>query len=148
MANLRFTPLQSQQGAIWSDPLSTASILWLRGRNQVDKHALALQNTLKAQGIGLKIADVFDVTSSQIAGADLILLDAFECLDGTIDTVLTRIRIECRVPLVILTTGYSTDQLVAALTAGADEIWTVRIPAEVLIARCKAILRRSALPST
>lgn len=129
--------------AHWSDRLNGAAILWLRARGQVNDRALDLQKAMKAQGMKLKVVDVFDVSASQLAEADLIMLDGFERLDGTIETVLASIRLEHRIPLVILTNGYSTEQLVTALTAGADAIWAVNIPLEVLLARCKALLRRA-----
>jgi DNA-binding response OmpR family regulator len=97
---------------------------------------------MKSQGLFLEIADVFDASSSQLANADLILLDAFDRVDGIVETIVARIRLESRVPLVMLTDGYSTEQLVTALTAGADAIWALNIPVEVLMARCKALLRR------
>lgn len=129
--------------AHWSDPFSGSAVLWLRARGHVNDRALDLQKAMKLQGLKLKVVDIFDVSAGQLAEADLIMLDGFERLDGTIETVLTSIRMEHRIPLVILTNGYSTEQLVTALTAGADAIWAVNIPFEVLLARCKAILRRA-----
>ncbi|MGB5052365.1 MAG: hypothetical protein WBO46_25670 [Caldilineaceae bacterium] len=70
------------------------------------------------------------------------MLDAFESLEGSIETIVARIRFESRVPLIMLTDGYSTEQLVTALTAGADAIWSLNTPVELLLARCKALLRR------
>lgn len=137
---------QSLHRTHWSHHWTDVSILWLRSRGQISERAIGLQKTIKAQGFKLTVVDVFDVDPRQIADSDLILLDGFERLDGLIETVLTRIRLEHRVPLVILTNGHSTEQLVTALTAGADAIWAVNISFDVLLARCKAILRRSQTP--
>lgn len=128
--------------------MSAAHVVWLRQRRQIGDNALCLQQGMKAQGLCLEIADVFDVSSTQLADADLILLDAFDRVDGTVETIVARIRLESRVPLVMLTDGYSTEQLVTALTAGADAIWALNIPVEVLMARCKALLRRWMLDSS
>ncbi|MCB0113912.1 MAG: hypothetical protein R2873_07410 [Caldilineaceae bacterium] len=143
MANQWSNVTQGLHRTHWSDPLASASILWLRARSEASERVVAVQKAIKLQGLKLHVADLFEVSSSQLTEADLILLDGFDRLDGTIETVLTRIRMENRVPLVILTNGYSTDQLVTALTAGADAIWAASIPVEVLLARCKAILRRA-----
>jgi DNA-binding response OmpR family regulator len=124
------------------ETLPAAHIVWLRQRRQMGENALKLQRGMKAQGFFLEIADVFDASSAQLANADLILLDAFDRVDGIVETIVARIRLESRVPLVMLTDGYSTEQLVTALTAGADAIWALNIPVEVLMARCKALLRR------
>jgi DNA-binding response OmpR family regulator len=120
----------------------SAHIVWLRQRRQMGESALRLQRGMKAQGLLVEVADVFDATPAQLANADLILLDAFDRVDGIVETIVARIRMESRVPLVMLTDGYSTEQLVTALTAGADAIWALNIPVEVLMARCKALLRR------
>ncbi|MBX2999617.1 MAG: response regulator transcription factor [Caldilineaceae bacterium] len=125
----------------------SAHIVWLRQRRQMGENAVRLQGGMKAQGLLLEVVDVFDATSSQLAGADLILLDAFDRVDGIVETIVARIRMESRVPLVMLTDGYSTEQLVTALTAGADAVWALNIPVEVLMARCKALLRRWMLNS-
>jgi DNA-binding response OmpR family regulator len=129
------------QGALL-DTMPCAHVVWLRQRRQMGENALCLQKGMKAQGLFLEVADVFDVSSAQLAIADLILLDAFDRVDGIVETIVARIRLENRVPLVMLTDGYSTEQLVTALTAGADAIWALNIPVEVLMARCKALLRR------
>lgn len=143
MANEWSNISQERQRVLWSDLIPSVTVLWLRSRGEVSEQALALQKAVKAQGVRLKVVDVFDVQPGQLSEADLILLDAFERLDGTVETVLSRIRMEHRIPLVMLTNGYSTDQLVTALTAGADAIWALTLPVEVLMARCKAILRRT-----
>jgi DNA-binding response OmpR family regulator len=42
-----------------------------------------------------------------------------------------------------VTNRCSIDQLVDALTSGVDAIWSLEAPTDVLMARCKALLRRS-----
>ncbi len=117
-------------------------LIWLRQRYDLNESASQLQTQMRHAGFSVEILDVFDTNQQQIAQADMILLDAFDRVDGIVETVVSRIRIESRVPLVMLTDGYSTDQLVTALTAGADAIWSLNTPVEVLLARCKALLRR------
>lgn len=97
---------------------------------------------MQNQGLSLSVVDAFDVTSAQLQNADLVLLDASDSVEGSVDTIVARIRFESKVPLVMLTDGYSTEQLVTALTAGADAIWSLNTPLEVLLVRCKALLRR------
>lgn len=122
--------------------VSTAHIVWLRQRNRVESQGQELYRQMQAQGIKLTIIDAFDVASDELLSADLVLLDAFDSLDGSIETVVARIRFESRVPLIVLTNGYSSEQLVTALTAGADAIWSQNTPIDLLLARCKALLRR------
>lgn len=116
--------------------------VWLRQRSELGKRSLQVQNKIRFQGVHLEVVDALGVSSDQLARADLILLEAFDRFDGMIETVLADIRLESRVPLVILTNDYSTDQLITALAAGADAIWDINAPQEILLARCKALLRR------
>lgn len=119
-----------------------ARIVWLRQRNHLDDKGQRLLRQMQNQGLSLSVVDAFDVTSAQLQNADLVLLDASDSVEGSVDTIVARIRFESKVPLVMLTDGYSTEQLVTALTAGADAIWSLNTPLEVLLVRCKALLRR------
>jgi DNA-binding response OmpR family regulator len=94
------------------------------------------------EGLDVQVVDVFSICSSQLDRADLILLEALERVDAVTETVVSRIRLESRVPLVMLTDSHSTEQLVSALSAGVDAIWSLQSPPEVLLARCRALLRR------
>lgn len=134
----------SQQLSEQTNPLSlpAARILWLRQPTPQDEKSRTLDSEMRTQGLQLRVVDAFSVTSDQLAQADLILLDAYSHVDGMVETIVSRIRFESRVPLIMLTRGYSTDELVTALTAGADAIWSVNTPVEILLARCKALLRR------
>ena len=122
--------------------VGAARIVWLRQRNRMDAKAQALYHHMQEQGLFLSVADIFEISSTDISRADLVLLDAFGSVDGSIETVVARIRFESKVPLIMLTDGSSIEQLVTALTAGADAIWSLNTPVEVLLARCKALLRR------
>ncbi|MBX3050855.1 MAG: hypothetical protein KF753_05240 [Caldilineaceae bacterium] len=137
--NLSPSPRRDKTGF---SSVPSARVLWLRQRGQSDNKGTALRRQMQEQGLDLTVVDAFDVTTTDLLKADLILLDAFESLEGSIETIVARIRFESRVPLIMLTDGYSTEQLVTALTAGADAIWSLNTPVELLLARCKALLRR------
>lgn len=119
-----------------------ARILWLRQQGELDDRARTVYDAMQSQGLDLTIVDAFTVSSKDLGEADLVLLDAFNKVDGTVSTLVSRIRFESRVPLIMLTDGYSTEQLISALTAGADAIWSLNTPVDVLILRCRALLRR------
>ena len=114
-----------------------ARIVWLRQRNQMDQRSQNLYHQMQDHGLVLTVVDAFDVTS-----ADLVLLDALDSVEGSVETIVARIRFESRVPLIMLTDGFSSEQLVIALTAGADAIWSLNTPVELLLARSNALLRR------
>lgn len=120
----------------------SARVVWLRQRNRDDEKARELARQMQEEGLTLTVLNAYEVSSADLLNADLVLLDAFESLEGSVETVVSRIRFESRVPLIMLADGYSTEQLVSALTGGADAIWSPRTPVEILLARCKALLRR------
>ncbi len=134
------TAQKLQQATYSSVPM--AQIVWLRQRNELDSKSENLYAQLQNQGFSLVTVDAFEITSQQLLDADLILVNAFGQVDGMVETIVSRVRFESRVPLIMLTDGYSTEQLVTALTAGADAIWSLNTPIELLLARCKALLRR------
>lgn len=119
-----------------------ARILWLRQKRSCSQRIALLESEIQARNFVMEYGDALHVTSEQLEAADLVLLDAFGQVDGTVDTIVSRIRFESRVPLVMLTDGHSTEQLVTALRAGADAIWSISTPVEILFARCDALLRR------
>ena len=140
-SSLDLSKLTKKETPVFSSML-TARIVWLRQPNRVDDKGQELYRRMQAQGLALTIVDAFDVTADELLSADLLLLDAFDSLEGSIEMVVARIRFESRVPLIMLTSGYSSEQLVTALTVGADGIWSLNTPVELLLARCNALLRR------
>jgi DNA-binding response OmpR family regulator len=109
----------------------------------------------------LALADVLAFTMRR-AGFDILLAhngrDALECfrrecpdllvldwvlpyLDGL--EVCRRLRSESNVPVLMLTVRHSDDDVVAALEAGADEYITKPFSPRQLVARVRALLRRS-----
>ncbi len=126
------------------DPfLHNRRVLWLRhGPDPMPEAIQSLQTALIQAGCLVQVRDPFTAGQVDAADVDLILLDGFDNLDGVIETVLARIRFESQAPVIVISSGYSTEQLVATLVAGADAIWSVDTPVELFLVRCKALLRR------
>lgn len=119
-----------------------ARIVWLRQQTDMDETTQQVYDAMVQQGFDLTVTDVFSLSSVDLETADLVLLDAFDKVDAIVETVVSRIRMESRVPLIMLTNGYSTEQLISALVAGVDAIWSLNTPVDVLLMRCRALLRR------
>ena len=74
---------------------------------------------------------------------DLIVLDwMLPDIDGL--EVCARVRSVSSVPIIMLTVRYGDDDVVAALEAGADEYITKPFSPRQLVARVRALLRRTA----
>lgn len=78
-------------------------------------------------------------------GADLIVLDInLPGMDGF--EFLQRLRRESRVPVIIVSAREADEDVVMGLGIGADEFVTKPFAPAVLVARIRALLRRSRLP--
>jgi two-component system, OmpR family, KDP operon response regulator KdpE len=103
-----------------------------------------LRVTLEAGGFETREADTGSIGLSQTAAIqpEGIILDlGLPDLDGL--EVLRRLRQWCQIPVLVLTVRDSEDDKIAALDAGADDYLTKPFSARELLARLRAILRRT-----
>lgn len=133
---------EHRQEPIVFSGIPKANIIWLRQQKDMDEKAQEVFDAMMRHGIHVTIADAFDVSSDELERADLILLDAYSKVNGIVETIVSRIRFESQAPLIMLTSGFDADQLINALTAGADAIWSLNTPVDILVVRCRALLRR------
>ena len=80
--------------------------------------------------------------SSQDFVGELIML---ECVDVYEQEMLIRldfVRQGSRAPLIVLTDNHTLDWSLLALREGADAIFTLNTPDDVIVARSNALLRR------
>ena len=107
----------------------------------------ALRITLRAHGYDVTAAA--DGGSALLAGARippaLIVLDlGLPDMDGT--EVLAKLRSWTQAPVLVLSARHGSDDKVQALDAGADDYITKPFGLDELLARLRALLRRSADP--
>ncbi|MFK4298262.1 two-component system KDP operon response regulator KdpE [Arthrobacter sp. GAS37] len=113
-----------------------------------DPHIVkALRITLQAHGY--TVATAADGESALRSAAQhpvgaLILDLGLPDIDGT--TVITRLREWSSVPILVLSARHGSDDKVEALDAGADDYITKPFGLDELLARLRAILRRTADP--
>lgn len=104
----------------------------------------ALRTSLQARGYDVVPANRGEVGINIIAtqGADIVVLDlGLPDLDGT--EVARRIRAFSDVPIIVLTVRDGQSDKIAALDAGADDYVTKPFAMEELLARMRAVLRRT-----
>jgi len=105
-----------------------------------------MQRTLELEGYrvltaasGQAALDVFDEET-----ADLMILDiVMPGIDGY--TVCQRVREFSQIPIIIVTAKDSDEEKIAGLDAGADDYVTKPFSARELVARVRAVLRRTTL---
>ncbi len=113
-----------------------------------DPHIVkALRITLQAHGY--TVATAADGESALRSAAQhpvgVLILDlGLPDIDGT--TVITRLREWSSVPILVLSARHGSDDKVEALDAGADDYITKPFGLDELLARLRAILRRTAGP--
>jgi len=113
-----------------------------------DPHLLrALRITLQAHGYNVTTAA--DGQSALLAATQnplaLVILDlGLPDLDGT--SVIRELRTWSRVPILVLSARHGSEDKVDALDAGADDYITKPFGLDELLARLRALLRRSADP--
>lgn len=114
-----------------------------------DPHILkALQITLKAHGYGVTTADNGEaalLSAAQHPVAVVVLDLGLPDIDGT--EVIIRLREWSDVPILVLSARHGSTDKVEALDAGADDYITKPFGLEELLARLRAILRRTVEPA-
>ena len=90
----------------------------------------------------LEAPNLVSLAIDDVPRFDLILFEYFDHVESEIRNVISQIRRGSRAPLLMLTDDQSVAWSVDALNAGADAIFTVSTPNEVILARCNALLRR------
>jgi two-component system response regulator MtrA len=121
----------------------------------VDEHVLLVEDdasiretaALGLAGAGFRVTTAADgregLARFREGPVDLVVLDVMlPVLDGF--EVCRRIRRESGVPIVMLTARSDPTDVVAGLELGADDYVTKPFDLPVLVARCRAVLRRAA----
>ncbi len=108
----------------------------------------SLQRRLRFEGFDVQVADRGEVALEMLPNLqpDLILLDVMlPGLDGF--AVAERIRVLSNVPILMLTARDSVEDRVSGLERGADDYLVKPFELPELLARIRALLRRSKLVS-
>jgi len=124
-----------------SSPPATLSLLIIDDERQIRR---LLRVTLEGEGYQVREAENGQLGLQEVAhqAPDGIILDlGLPDLDGT--EVIKRLREWSRVPVLVLSVREGEDEKIAALDAGADDYLTKPFSGRELLARVRAVLRRT-----
>ncbi len=126
-------------------------VLWLRFNNVDRPRTTGLRNRFGTEGMDIHVADLQYTMDQIIDGQtpnlfptvfDLIMLESVEIIEEAMLRQLSSIREVSQAPLIVLTDNYTLDWSLRALREGADAIFTLNTPDDVIVARSNALLRR------
>lgn len=131
-------PLGPSASSVTSSP---TRIAWLQQNFHQLPKAVSLRTRFSDAGMQVKLHQwtVEDVAPLE---CDLILFECFDRFEQEMIAFLAKIRLFSQAPLIVLTDNYALDWSICALRSGADAIFTVNMPDEVIFARSNALLRR------
>lgn len=111
-------------------------------RQQPGRRSLRL---LAKLGITTKYVTLWSqdqVEAATLAGFDMILYEADNTDMAEIRATLTWVRTSSKAPLVVLMNVAHAEQMLMALAAGADAVLTPPMKPALVVAHCRALLRR------
>lgn len=119
-----------------------ARIAWLQGAGPQREFVHRLERKFGEQGTPISFTVVSMNDSDIFPYYDLLILEYPRCNRRELARLITRIRRVCSAPIIVLSRCDEADLTVAALHAGADTVVANNTAEEVIVARCRALLRR------
>ena len=119
-----------------------ARVGWLCKNGSSSIQVSHLRSSFSAAGLNIVMIYDNGLSFESTRGFDLLVFESSAYLDADIRSALTQIRVGSRAPLVLLTVNYSGESKLNALRAGADAIFPISVPSIVILAHCRALLRR------
>jgi len=120
---------------------SPIRVAWLQQNPYHLPKALSLRTRFSEAGMQVNIHQ-WSIDDVAPLDCDLILFECFEIVEQEMMNFLLKLRFFTQAPLIILTDNYALDWSIWALRGGADAVFTVNMPDEVIVARSNALLRR------
>ncbi len=128
--------------SIGRSQLEDAWVAWVRVSPDVNKNSERLSQIFVDEGLHVQMLEMDEALYDNLPRYDLILLESFGQVDANTLAAVSSIRMGSRAPLVMLMSSYARTEMIDALQAGVDAVWALGMPREMLLARCRALLRR------
>lgn len=120
---------------------ASTHVTWLQQNSTHLPKALSLRTRFSDAGMQVNVHQ-WTIDGTQLLRCDLILLECLGTIEQEMIQILEKIRLFNQAPLIVLTDNHALDWSICALRSGADAIFTVNMPDEVIMARSNALLRR------
>lgn len=132
-----------------SQPAAPVRALWLQPASKEHSWAAEVRTGLAASGFLVYVlsSDLGTIppewaTSRAYRSFDMMILHVSTQTPEQVAEVVFQIRVGQKAPLMLLTDQEPLTFLLAALPAGADAVLAIYTPVEVIVAHCRALLRR------
>ncbi len=122
----------------------TKRVLWFRANDDQRPKVVTLLDRFDHAGLDVQVFNVFEGHNpfpSKLT-CSLIMLECVDTIEQEMLTRLDSVRSKSKAPLIILTDNATLDWSLLALREGADAIFTMNTPDEIILARSNALLRR------
>lgn len=119
-----------------------AQIAWLQGAGPQREIVHRLESQFEEQGIPIRVTTVGLSESDVFPYYDLLILEYLRCNRRELARIIAHIRRACAAPIIVLARCAVAELTVVALRAGADTVIPLNTTDEVIVARCRALLRR------
>lgn len=119
-------------------------VLWFRTDSAQRPKIATLLDRFDNDGMRVQILPIVanQMLQDKPLQCALILLECVETVEVEMLNRLDQVRAQSNAPLVVLTDNTTLDWSLLALREGADAIFTLNTPVEVILARTQALLRR------
>jgi DNA-binding response OmpR family regulator len=122
--------------------MNIEKVVWLSQRSEPHWGAEFLVRYFQEENFVIYCATQSQLRSAKIEDFQLFLIEAKDAADAAILEMILDLRVQTLALIVILVEEASSAQVVQLLGSGADAVWMVNEPIQVLRARAKSLLRR------
>jgi len=127
--------------------LLSKHLFWFRMGGSQRPKVVTLIGRFGSSGMNVRVLDAMQDIEQKGAemGCALIILECVDMIEQEMLSRLDHLRAHSNAPLIVLTDNATLDWSLLALREGADAIFTLNTPDEVILARSTALLRRWAI---
>lgn len=127
---------------IFNRCMTTEKVVWLSQRSEPHWGAEFLVRYLQEEKFVICCATRSQLRSANIEDYQLFLIEARDAAETALLETILELRGQTLSLIVILLEEASSAQVVQLLGSGADAVWMVNEPMQVLRARARSLLRR------